>query len=119
MDPLNAFEQTLISALKYTARKVGDNAVVKGFRIRGRLLNLGERVSLIHAELSEVIEADRDGNPRSEKIPAFSSMEEELADTVIRCLDLADERGWSLGASIVAKMRYNATRPVMHGGKKY
>lgn len=41
----------------------------------------------------------------------------ELADVVIRVFDLAAEAGIDLPAMIAEKLRYNATRPAMHGKK--
>jgi hypothetical protein len=43
----------------------------------------------------------------------------EIADIVIRCFDFADEAGFDLGEIILEKLRYNATRPAMHGGKAF
>jgi len=39
----------------------------------------------------------------------------EIADSVIRLFDLADEAGLDLAAMIEEKTRYNATRSHMHG----
>ena len=56
---------------------------------------------------------DLDGSHRKpEGVPS------ELADIVIRCFDFASEAGIDLGAIIVEKLEYNATRGRMHGGKK-
>ena len=41
----------------------------------------------------------------------------ELADIVIRCFDMAGGHNFDLGAAILAKLRYNATRAHRHGGK--
>ena len=41
----------------------------------------------------------------------------ELADVVIRCMDMAGGLGLDLGACILAKMRYNETREFRHGNK--
>lgn len=41
----------------------------------------------------------------------------ELADVIIRMLDLAKTLNIDLGVEIARKMRYNAIRPERHGGK--
>ncbi len=43
----------------------------------------------------------------------------ELADAVIRIADLAEALGVDLGEAIIAKHRYNQTRPARHGGKRW
>jgi NTP pyrophosphatase (non-canonical NTP hydrolase) len=98
-----AFLQTIIHA----------NARAKGFWDRDR--HDGGALALIHSEVSEALEALRDGNPPSEKAPGFSSVEEELSDVVIRIMDLAAGRGWDVAGAILAKIQYNAGRPPMHG----
>ena len=69
------------------SKSVFKNSVKQGFW-EGEV-NDGERMALIHAEISEALEALRDGNPSSSKIIEFSSLEEELADAVIRIMDYA------------------------------
>jgi NTP pyrophosphatase (non-canonical NTP hydrolase) len=81
--------------------------------------NDGELIALMHSELSEALEAYRHGNPLSEKIPDFSHVEEELADTVIRIMDMCGARGFDLGGAIEAKLAHNRTRSHKHGGKKF
>lgn len=76
---------------------------------------LAGKVALIHSEASELLEAIRNGNPQSEKIPEFSQAEEELADIVIRVMDLTVNQGWRVAEAVVAKMNYNATREYKHG----
>ena len=102
-----------INVLDALAQEVHDNARRKGFWDGQR--NDGEMIALVHSELSELLEALRDGDPKSEKIAGFSAAEEEAADVVIRMLDLCAGRGWRLGEAVVAKMRYNAGRRYKHG----
>lgn len=55
---------------------------------------------------------DRAGMPRKpEGVPS------ELADIVIRVLDIADTYRIDLGSAIVQKLNHNATRGFHHGGK--
>lgn len=79
----------------------------------------GTALALIHGEVSEALEADRVGNPPSPKIPAFTAVEEELADVVLRVIDQAAGRGYRLFEAILAKAEYNKSRPRKHGGKRY
>jgi NTP pyrophosphatase (non-canonical NTP hydrolase) len=78
---------------------------------------IGEVLMLIVTELAEAMEAYRDGTRASEKAPAFSKLEEELADAIIRILDFAGGESLDIEGALRAKMAYNEGRPYRHGGK--
>ena len=116
------------------SKEVHSNNKAKGFYDDSK--NLGEMLALIHSEVSEALEADRKDIYTSENIFAVNgwtsdadfkdsfkrkvkdSFEDELADIMIRVMDLAAFKGVNLEEHIKAKMRYNALRPHKHG-KKY
>lgn len=81
--------------------------------------NDGEIIALMHSELSEALEGLRHGNPPSDKIPEFSSVEEELADVIVRIMDYSEARGHRVAEALIAKIHYNTGRERMHGGKKF
>jgi NTP pyrophosphatase (non-canonical NTP hydrolase) len=102
-----------VSGWRTIAANVHANARAKGFWDKER--NDGEALALIHSEVSEALEALREGNPPSEKAPGFSCVEEECADVLIRIMDLAAGRGWDVAGALLAKVEHNAGRPPMHG----
>lgn len=87
-----------------------------------------ECVALVHSEASELLEylrAERgcagsvNNMVRDDKIPSFAGVEAEGADIVIRLASWFQRNRWDLAGALMAKMRYNATRPYKHGGKAF
>jgi len=76
---------------------------------------------LICTEIAECTEEVRRPGavpPMSDKIPDFTTEEEEMADAIIRCLDYVAFRDLRIGAAIEAKRAFNKTRGYRHGGKR-
>lgn len=80
--------------------------------------NVGEKIALMHSELSEALEYERTG-ARSDHIPAFQGVEEEFADVIIRIMHYAQARGLRVAEAIIDKNAFNRSRPHKHGGKKF
>ena len=70
---------------------------------------VAEKLVLIHSEISEAMEAARK-NLKDDKLPHRSGVEVELADAVIRILDLAGALQLDLAGAIEEKLAYNAVR---------
>jgi len=102
---------------------VQDNAVKiakeHGWVVKDTPEDKAVKIALMHSELSEALEAVRTGNPKSEKIPEFSLLEEELADVVLRIMNFGGQLGLRISEAIVAKDEYNDNRPYKHGGKQF
>lgn len=93
-------------------QEIHANARAKGF---WENVNVAEKLLLIHQELSEATEALRRNNPPDDKLSSYSSFTVELADVVIRVMDLAGGMGIDLAGAIVDKHAYNLTRQYKHG----
>ena len=85
-----------------------------------------EKVALAIGELSEAIEALRKNRICKDRIPATMStdsferavkdtFEDEIADAMIRLLDLTGKLNIDIWWHIKQKLYYNTTRPYKHG----
>lgn len=93
----------------------------KGTKLAYDDRNLGEILMLCVSELSEAYEEYRAGhnlkliylgeNGKPEGFPV------EIADTIIRLMDLCKEKDIPIQRAWVEKSEYNRTRPYRHGGK--
>ena len=88
-------------------------------------LDVPAKLALIHSEISEAMEGHRKGL-MDDKLPHRPMFEVELADAVIRIMDLAGATDCDLAGAIQEKMAYNRTRAdhkpearAADGGKKY
>jgi len=114
-------QDELIKWTEHTMRVqkyIHDINISHGFwdsELEGQKRNDAEMIALMHSELSETLEALRDGNPQSEKARGYSQVEEELADTIIRIFDFAAGRGLNVAGAIVTKVEYNKGRSYKHG----
>lgn len=100
-------------------RLVHENSIKHGFWSNSDNINIPTKLALIHSEVSEALESHRTDKNESEHIEGFTGLEEELADVIIRIMDLSFYLNLDLARAVIAKHKYNTTRPVMHGGKKY
>lgn len=89
--------------------------------------NFGESLALVHSEVTEVLEDWRHGRsmnvvqwevgPHSGK-PKPAGIPIEMADIIIRVLDLCAAHNIDIEEAINEKIAYNRERPYRHGGLK-
>lgn len=76
-------------------------------------------VANIHGEISELWESARKGSLHKpcDKNCNLTQIEEELADIIIRVLDMAGELDIDIETAVMVKHEYNSTREYRHGNK--
>ena len=76
------------------------------------------KLALVTSEVSEVVEAVREGQPHIDIVGGKpEGIGPELADVVIRVMDLCEALGIDLEECLTMKATYNTGRSHRHGGK--
>lgn len=120
----------LCEGINLSAQTIYQNNKAKGFWDKER--NVGEMLMLVTSELGEAMEAHRKG--RFAKLQeaqdiiagggdfkiAFDkhikdTFEDEIADAIIRLLDMSAGLGIDIEKHIQAKVQYNKSRAKLHG----
>lgn len=102
------------------AELVHANAKAKGFHPDTETVRqfMANQCNNLHGEVSELWEAWRAGkeNDLCDKASTgLTCTEEELADIIIRCLDLSRRLKIDIQNAIEMKHQYNLSRPYKHG----
>jgi NTP pyrophosphatase (non-canonical NTP hydrolase) len=112
----------LSANLRQVQALVYENAVAHGFwpepladarEWNQMLIKAGK----LMVEAGEVFTAFQENDPlaRSKKVPALTQVEEELADCMIICCDIAERLGFDLAQCLRVKHAHNRERPFRHG----
>jgi len=95
-----------------TQQEAHDVEVAHGLtELKNNPLYVPTKLALIMSEAAEALEWHRQG--KSEEIG------HELADIMLRTMNLAEDLGIDLNACIEAKHKINMGRPFKHGNKLY
>ena len=102
-------------------KEIHENALSHGWWDSER--EFGTLIALCHSELSEALEENRKGIPVNQTYYAESGKMEgvpsELADVVIRIMDICEYYDIDLEKAILEKHEYNKKREFKHGNKNF
>jgi len=97
-------------SIKAIQHKVHLNAKEHGWWEGRSEKDIPTMLCLIHSEVSEALEGYRNNDT--------ANFAEELADIVIRVLDMAEGFGIDLEEELIKKHAFNMERPFRHGNKR-
>ncbi len=104
------------------AQEINIWAIENGFYEPGKVRDFDGMIANIHGEASEALEEWRNGRGFTETYYSEGMKPEgipsELADIVIRVLDMCAHYKIDLEEIIRIKIVYNKTRPYRNGGKR-
>lgn len=131
------FYRDFLDIMSYIDRAHKDEGldVASAAMNRFKHIAFAQRIALIQSEASEALEADRKNRHadlismqeqmqahgfRAEDFQRYikDTVEDEIADTIIRLLDLCGMLDIDIDKHIELKMQYNSSRPYLHG-KEY
>ena len=132
--PLNEWEQIdflnltdkNITNIREIQEKIYKQSVFKDWHTSEfNLFEAGTKIALIHSEISEALEGVRK-DLMDNHLPHRKMVEVELADAIIRILDLAGWLDLDIGMALAEKHQYNRYRSnhkmenrIKKGGKKF
>jgi hypothetical protein len=139
--PIDAeYEEVIRKGITVLALQVHQTAVDHGWwDVDGGNRNMGEMIALMHSELSEALECDRNHEPvlwfkhegfigqgsvsdmpeYQGKLGKPEGIASEFADTIIRILDTCQRLDIPIAEALIRKHNFNLTRPHRHGNKAY
>jgi NTP pyrophosphatase (non-canonical NTP hydrolase) len=108
-------EEAFITAFNDLAEVIYQDNKEKGFwPEEGR--NVGEMLMLAVTELAEGMEANRK-DQMDDHLPKYSGLTVEIADCIIRLMDMSAGLGLAVAPALIEKLVYNRSRPHKHGKK--